>query len=117
MARGMFDSPIVGVVNKLFVALIDAPVVGSFVRRGLINIRYVGRRSGKTFETPVGYRRSGDTLMINVAAPDAKNWWRNFLGDGDPITLLKFDGQDRTGHAVANRDANGRVSVSVRLDS
>ena len=28
MARGIFESPIVGIVNKLFVGLIDAPVVG-----------------------------------------------------------------------------------------
>ena len=39
--------------------------------------------------------------------PDAKNWWRNFLGDGGPITLLDLDGRDRTGHAVANSDDRG----------
>jgi hypothetical protein len=115
MASGIFDSPIVGIVNKLFVALIDAPVVGSLVRRGLINIRYVGRRSGKTIETPVGYRRSADGIVINVTAPDSKTWWRNFLGEGGPITLLKLDGQDRTGHAIASRDDRGRVKVAVQL--
>ena len=102
-------------MNKLFVALIDAPVLGPVVRRGMINIRYVGRRSGKTIETPIGYRRTADGILINVMSPDDKTWWRNFLGDGGPITLVKFDGQDRTGHAVANRDAKGRVLVSVKL--
>ena len=87
------------------------------VGRGLVVIRYVGRRSGKTFEIPVGYRRSGDDLIIGVASPDAKNWWRNFLGDGCPITLLNLDGRDRNGHAVSIRDARGRVSVKVRLDA
>ena len=115
MARGIFDSPIVGIVNKLFVGLIDAPVVGQLVRRGIINIRYVGRRSGRTIETPVGYRRAGEKIVINVMSPDNKTWWRNFLGDGGPITLLKLDGHDRTGHAVADRDAAGRVSVTVTL--
>jgi len=115
MASGIFDTPIFGIVNKLFASLIDAPVVGSLVRRGLINIRYVGRRSGKTIETPVGYQRSGDSIVINVMSPDSKTWWRNFLGEGGPITLLKLDGQDRAGHAVADRDANGRVKVKVRL--
>jgi F420H(2)-dependent quinone reductase len=116
MARGIFDSPVVGIVNKGFVGLINAPVIGRFVGRGLVVIRYVGRRSGQSFEIPVGYRRSGDTLTINVGAPDSKNWWRNFLGEGGPITLLNLDGADRTGHAVANRDENGRVSVSVTLN-
>jgi hypothetical protein len=116
MASGIFDSPIVGIINKLFIGLIDAPFVGPLVRRGLINIRYVGRRSGKTIETPVGYRRSGDTVTINVMSPDAKSWWRNFLGEGGPITLLKLDGHDRSGHAVAGRDDNGRITVTVQLD-
>jgi hypothetical protein len=115
MASGIFASPLVGVFNKLFVALIDAPVVGPVVRRGLINIRYVGRRSGKTIETPVGYQRSGDGIVINVMSPDNKTWWRNFLGQGAPITLLKLDGQDRTGHAIASRDDAGRVKVAVQL--
>jgi len=115
MASGIFASPLVGVFNKMFVALIDAPVVGPIVRRGLINIRYVGRRSGKTIETPVGYQRSGDGIVINVMSPDNKTWWRNFLGEGGPITLLKLDGQDRTGHAIASRDESGRVKVAVQL--
>ena len=112
----MLDSPLVNIVNKLFVGLIDAPVVGPLVRRGLINIRYIGRRSGKTIQTPVGYRRSGETITINVMSPDNKTWWRNFLGEGGSITLLKLDGADRTGHAVADRDDNGRVKVTVQLD-
>jgi hypothetical protein len=116
MARGIFDSPVVGIVNKGFVGLINAPLIGRFVGRGLVVIRYVGRRSGQTFEIPVGYRRSGDSLTINVGAPDSKNWWRNFLGEGRPITLLNLDGADRTGHAVASRDEKGGVSVSVTLN-
>jgi hypothetical protein len=91
-------------------------VVGALIRRGLINIRYVGRRSGKTIQTPVGYRRSGDGIVINVMSPDDKTWWCNFLGEGGPITLLKLDGQDRTGHAVTDRDDKGRVKVTVQLD-
>lgn len=116
MASGIFSTPIVGIVNNLFNGLIDAPVVGPLVRRGLIKIRYVGRRSGKTIQTPVGYRRSGDGIVINVMSPDSKTWWRNFLGEGGPITLLNFDGADRTGHAIASRDEKGRVKVEVRLD-
>ena len=115
MSRGPFNSPVVRLVNNAAVFLINAPVVGRLIGRGLVVIRYAGRRSGRTFEIPVGYRRSGRNLIIGVTAPDAKNWWRNFLGEGGPITLLNLDGQDRDGHAVADRDARGRVSVTVRL--
>jgi hypothetical protein len=115
MSRGLFNSPVARIVNNAAVSLINAPVVGRLIGRGLVVIRYVGRRSGTTFEIPVGYRRSGGNLIIGVTAPDAKSWWRNFLGEGGPITLVNLNGQDRKGHAVANRDARGRVSVTVRL--
>ena len=116
MARGIFESPLVRIVNGVAVGLIKAPILGNLIGRGLVVVRYVGRRSGKTFEIPVGYRRTGDALVIGVASPDAKNWWRNFLGEGGPITLVDLDGADRTGHAVADRDDNGRVRVTVQLD-
>lgn len=111
----MASGTIAGIVNNFFGGMIDAPLVGSLVRRGLIKIRYVGRRSGKTIQTPVGYRRSRDGIVIGVMSPDSKTWWRNFLGEGGPITLLNFDGADRTGHAIASRDEKGRVTVAVQL--
>ena len=50
-----------------------------------------------------------------LMTPDSKTWWRNFTGEGGPITLVGLDGADRTGHAVAHRDDRGRVTVRVRL--
>lgn len=83
-------------------------------RRRFTIITYTGRRSGRTFSTPVAYKRAGDKVTIGVQMPDAKNWWRNFV-DGGPITL-RLDGVHRTGHAVSRRDDRGRVTVSVHLD-
>jgi len=115
-SAGFSDNPFVRVVNGVAVALMDAPVIGGLIRRGLVEIRYVGRKSGKTFDIPVGYRRSGESIVIAVGMPDKKNWWRNFLGEGAPLTVLGWEGRDRTGHATAVRDDRGRVSVTVRLD-
>jgi hypothetical protein len=76
-------------------------------------ITYTGRRSGRTFTIPVGYKREGDDLTIPVELPDHKSWWRNFTGEGAPI-FVKLDGVDRAGHGTAQRDGK-RVTVSVRL--
>lgn len=94
--------------------LLSAPVIGPRLGSQMVTITYVGRRSGKTFSTPVSYRRDGDDVTIGVAMPDAKTWWRNFSGEGAPITL-EFDSGDRSGHAVSSKDARGRVSVKVQL--
>ncbi|MFG2045572.1 hypothetical protein [Dactylosporangium sp. NPDC048998] len=103
-------------VNACVLSLRSSPRWGRLVSRRLTVVTYTGRRSGRRFSTPVGYRRAGDTVTIGVQLPDAKVWWRNFLDEGGPISL-ELDGADRTGHAVARRDERGRVSVTVRLDS
>jgi hypothetical protein len=77
-------------------------------------VTYTGRRSGRTFTIPVGYKRDDDVVTIGVRFPDAKTWWRNFLGAGGPMTI-ELDGAGRTGHAVAERDRRGRVTVTVDL--
>ena len=115
MAKGFSDSPFVRAFNGVFVALMQAPLVGGLLRRGTVVIRYQGRKSGKSFELPVGYRRSGDTVTVPVGMPDKKNWWRNFSGDGAPLVFLGLDGADRPAHAVAHRDAKGGVSVTATL--
>jgi hypothetical protein len=104
-----------GGVNRGVAALIASPRWGRFVGRSLALLTYTGRRSGRTFTIPVGYRRAGDEVTITVAMPDAKTWWRNFLGAGGPLSM-QLGGADRTGHAVATRDARGRVRVRVSLD-
>src|SRR6202000_1643561 len=96
------------------VALAASPRFGKMLRRSITLITYTGRRSGRTFSMPVAYRRRGDEIEIVPNIPDAKTWWRNFLGDGAPMSLT-LDGVERAGHAVAYRDENGRVTVRVRL--
>ena len=103
-------------VNAAVSALASSPRWGRLVGGSFVVITYTGRRSGRTFSTPVGYRRKGDEVRIAVMMPDAKTWWRNFTGDGGPMTL-RLNGNERHGRAVARRDERGRVTVSVHLDT
>ena len=100
--------------NLPVTALANSRLFGRLIGRSIAVITYTGRRSGCTFSIPVAYRRKGDELQIAANLPDAKNWWRNFTGDGAPLSV-RLDGVDRLGHAVADRDARGRVTVNVRL--
>jgi hypothetical protein len=102
------------IVNAPVAALANSPIFGRFIGRSITMVTYTGRRSGRTFSIPVAYRRRGQVVRIAPNMPDAKTWWRNFLGEGAPLTL-SLDGAQRQGHAVARRDDGGRVTVVVQL--
>lgn len=102
------------VFNAPVAALANSRRFGRLLNRSITMLTYTGRRSGRTFSIPVSYRRSGNNIVIGVGMPEAKTWWRNFLNTGGPVTL-QLDGADRAGHAVAEQDEEGRVTVTVRL--
>ncbi|GAA4662342.1 MULTISPECIES: nitroreductase/quinone reductase family protein [Amycolatopsis] len=104
----------VSCVNTGVLRLRSSPRWGNLMNRRFTVITYTGRRSGGTFSTPVAYRRTGDVVTISVQLPERKKWWRNFTGEGGPISL-ELDGIQRTGHATARADEKNRVTVTVRL--
>jgi hypothetical protein len=105
-AAPLFNAPVAAVANSRR--------FGGLLNRNITLLSYTGRRSGRRFSIPVAYRRAVDEVIISVNMPEAKTWWRNFLGAGGTLTL-RLDETERTGHAVAQRDEKGRVTVSVRL--
>lgn len=101
------------VFNTAFTPLLSLPVIGPALGRSMVTVSYTGRKSGRRFSLPVAYQRRGDEVVIGVAMPDQKQWWRNFTSGGD-LTLHFPDG-DRTGRAVAARSDDGAVTLRVSL--
>lgn len=102
-------------MNRFLVEpLMGVPILSRALGRSMTVLTYTGRTSGKTFSLPVMYRRAGEQIIVGVAMPDRKNWWRNFSGEGGPITAT-LDGTEHTGHAVSRRNAKGQVSVTISL--
>mgnify|MGYP000107783962 CR=1 FL=1 len=118
MAINVFRGPGRRAINNAFnagaLALAGAPVVGRFVSRYITTITYTGRKSGRTFTLPVGFRRDGDMVTIRVEMAQQKTWWRNFSGAGAPMSI-ELDGTVRHGHAVSRPDGK-RAVVSLQLD-
>jgi deazaflavin-dependent oxidoreductase (nitroreductase family) len=70
----------------------------------ILLLTFTGRKSGKSYTTPIGYRKLDDrTLVLFTDSP----WYKNLLG-GAPVKVL-LKGQERTGWAVAGDDVDTLV--------
>jgi len=72
--------------------VLRSPVHG-IVSKFTTLITFTGRKSGKTYTTPVSYSQVDDQVYIFTHA----NWWKNLRG-GASVTLC-LQGQERQGWA------------------
>lgn len=100
-------------INPLVRGLLRSPAHKLLSRR-LLLITVTGRRSGRPFTIPVGYREAEGGLEIAVGWPERKRWWRNLRG-GAPVAV-RLRGEERRGWAEAHGDERAGVTVSVALD-
>jgi hypothetical protein len=101
------------VVNPVVRGVLRSPAHGLLSGR-LALLTVTGRRSGRTFTFPVGYHRDGDRVLVSVAAPERKRWWRN-LRDPAPVELW-LGGVRRAGTGRAHGDEHAGVTVEIHLD-
>jgi deazaflavin-dependent oxidoreductase (nitroreductase family) len=61
--------------------ILRSPLHG-LVSKSILLITFTGRKSGKTYTTPVSYSQHNGQVYVFSHA----NWWKNLLG-GEPVTL------------------------------
>ena len=50
-------------------------------------VRHVGRRSGRTYETPVIVAQHGDSFLIALPYGERTDWLKNVLGKGSAVIV------------------------------
>ena len=68
-------------LNKTLKLILRSPLHG-MISKYILLITFTGRRSGKTYTTPVSYSLQDDQVIIFTHA----NWWKNLRG-GATVTL------------------------------
>lgn len=81
--------PLFVIINPLMRLLLRSPLHG-LLSDSIVLITYTGRKSGKTYQTPVRYVRIDDGLRC-YSTKDTQ-WWRN-LRDG-AIATMRTAGED-----------------------
>lgn len=91
--------PAFTVINPLMKALLRSPLHG-IVSDSLLLITFTGRKSGRTYTTPVGYEELDGTLYITSQTD--RVWWKNLRGGAEVSVRLR--GDRRVGHAEVIED-------------
>ena len=88
-------SLIVKIVMRPMTKMLNPLVVRLAGRRRFrmaAQIRHVGRRSGRTYTTPVSARRSGDMILIALTFGNQSDWSRNVRSAGR--SSIRIEGAD-----------------------
>src|SRR5512137_3081285 len=93
-------------VNSAMKFILRSPVHG-MVSKTVLLITFTGRKSGKTYTTPVDYSQDGDQVTIFTHA----NWWKNLRGEA-PVTL-RIRGRELQG--LAEPVAEDKQAVTAGL--
>ena len=80
------------IVNKAMKLVLGSPLHG-MVSKTVLLISFTGRKSGKTYTTPVSYSQCNDQVTIFSHA----DWWKNLSG-GAPV-VLRIQGRELKGLA------------------
>jgi deazaflavin-dependent oxidoreductase (nitroreductase family) len=103
-------SLIVKIVMRPMTKLLN-PLIGRLAGRRhfrmAAQIRHIGRRSGRSYTTPVTARRSGDTVAIALTFGNQSDWSRNVRAAGGGS--IRIEGQD---HDVTQPQIMSRQEAS-----
>ena len=95
-------------LNSLMRLMLRTPGLQQLVGRSTALLTFVGRRSGKTYTTPISYAQQGDRVILTCHT--SRQWWRN-LGS-NPRVQLRLAGKDILGEAFV---VDGDVALELFL--
>ena len=108
------SSTTMGIGNTLVSAVLQSPLHPALSRSTAL-VRYVGRKTGRTFSTPTQYVKDGDELIIVVGESESKNWWRNFRSDHAVDVLVRGHWLPMIGRVVEGASDPERVAPVLGL--
>jgi hypothetical protein len=97
--------------NRVMSIILRLPLINRILSREILLLTFTGRKSRKTFTTPVGYHRDGDKLTLLTKR--FRPWWRNFQTPA-PVKAL-IAGKWISGQAQALLDESITVPIIAAL--
>ncbi len=84
-------------MNSIMAFLLHSPLQGPLGSQ-LVLLTFTGRKSGKTFTTPLGYTKRGNTIVLFTDHA----WYKNLIDN--PSVTLRLQGKEFKGRAEVIHD-------------
>jgi hypothetical protein len=88
------------IANSMMKWALHTPPFEHWVGKEVAVLTFTGRRTGKTYTTPVSYHREGD--LVTLVTKRQRTWWHNFETPAE--VEIRLDGVDYVGKAEASLD-------------
>jgi deazaflavin-dependent oxidoreductase (nitroreductase family) len=98
-------------LNTVMKLVLRTPLLHKVVSANIMLITFKGRKSGKSYTTPVSYIQEGDIVTLFTGRRRA--WWRNLSG-GETVTL-RIQGKNVTRKAESVEDVEQIAEGITRL--
>ena len=82
--------------NPIVAAILRSPLHAAMSNSTML-LTFTGRKSGRTYTTPVNYVRDGDELL--AVGSRGHSWWKNLRGDA--VVSVRVRGLEMRGKAKA----------------
>lgn len=105
--------PLFKMINLVVVMLLKSPI-HRFWSDSLVVIGFTGRKTGKTYKTPVRYVRKGDVVQCFTSKNGG--WWRNIAASGEATLLLGGNQSPFTADIVTEEPDRVRQALLDCLD-
>lgn len=102
-----------GFANTVVEKILQSPA-HPILSGSTVLIRYTGRRTCTEYTTPVQYADAHHGLVVMVANPETKTWWRNFTEMGQLQVLLAGTWVAMTAHALRGAEEPDAVEPLLR---
>ncbi len=98
------------IANPINKAILRSPLHGLMSKSTML-ITFRGRKSGKTYTTPVDYHHMGQSII--AYSWKNRSWWKNLRG-GAPVTV-RIRGKDLSGTADIVPASQAEMVADLRV--
>jgi hypothetical protein len=100
-------------VNAFTRWILHTPVLRRLADGQVCELRFAGRRTGRSVVLPVMYAQHADRIVVLVGGPEQKRWWRSFTQPHPVRVWLRGVARTGMGHVVADGAAGRAEAVGV----